>query len=100
VVTSIIDGLVMGSGFALLLMVIGALRELIGQGSLFARMDMLFGGEPVRGLVLAENGWLLLVLPPGAFFSLALAIAAKNAIDRRRKDARRPLPRRARSLNR
>ncbi len=100
VVTSIIDGLVMGSGFALLLMVIGAFRELIGQGSLFARMDMLFGGEPVRGLVLAENGWLLLVLPPGAFFSLALAIAAKNAIDRRRKDARRPLPRRARSLNR
>jgi len=100
VVTSIIDGLVMGSGFALLLMVIGAFRELVGQGSLFARMDMLFGGEPVRGLVLVENGWLLLVLPPGAFFSLALAIAAKNAIDRRRKDARRPLPRRARSLNR
>lgn len=100
VVSSIADGLVMGSGFALLLMVIGAFRELIGQGSLFARMDMLFGGEPVRGLVLVENGWLLLVLPPGAFFSLALAIAAKNAIDHRRKDARRPLPRRARSLNR
>jgi electron transport complex protein RnfE len=100
VASSIVDGLVMGSGFALLLMVIGAFRELIGQGSLFSRMDMLFGGEPVRGLVLAENGWLLLVLPPGAFFSLALAIAAKNAIDRRRKDARTPLPRRARSLNR
>ncbi len=100
VASSIVDGLVMGSGFALLLMVIGAFRELIGQGSLFSRMDLLFGGEPVRGLVLAENGWLLLVLPPGAFFSLALAIAAKNAIDRRRKDARTPLPRRARSLYR
>lgn len=100
VAASIVDGLVMGSGFALLLMAIGAFRELIGQGSLFSRMDMLFGGEPVRGLVLVENGWLLLVLPPGAFFSLALAIAAKNAIDRRRKDARTPLPRRARSLNR
>lgn len=100
VVSSIVDGLVMGSGFALLLMVIGAFRELIGQGSLFSRMDMLFGGEPVRGLILVENGWLLLVLPPGAFFSLALAIAAKNAIDHRRKDARTPLPRRARSLNR
>ena len=98
--SSIVDGLVMGSGFALLLMALGAFRELIGQGSLFARMDMLFGGEPVRGLVLAESGWLLLVLPPGAFFSLALAIAAKNAIDRRRKDARTPLPRRARTLNR
>lgn len=97
---SIIDGLVMGSGFGLLLMTIGAFRELIGQGSLFSRMDMLFGGEPVRGIVLAENGWLLLVLPPGAFFSLALAIAAKNAIDRRRKNARTSNPRQARILNR
>jgi len=98
--SSIIDGLVMGSGFALLLMTIGAFRELFGQGSLFSRMDMLFGGEPVRGIVLVENGWLLLVMPPGAFFSLALAIAAKNAIDRRRKDIRTDLPRRARTLNR
>ncbi len=98
--SSIIDGIVMGSGFALLLMTIGAFRELIGRGSLFSRMDMLFGGEPVRGLVLAENGWLLLVLPPGAFFSLALAIAAKNAIDRRRMDSRTPISRRARTLNR
>ena len=98
--SSIIDGLVMGSGFALLLMSIGAFRELFGQGSLFAGMDMLIGGEPTRGIVLAENGWLLLVLPPGAFFSLALAIAAKNAIDGRRKDARTATPRRARTLNR
>jgi electron transport complex protein RnfE len=98
--SSIIDGLVMGTGFALLLMTIGAFRELFGQGTLFSRMDMLFGGEPVRGIVLAENGWLLLVMPPGAFFSLALAIAAKNAIDGRRKDARTALPRHARTLNR
>jgi electron transport complex protein RnfE len=98
--SSIIDGLVMGTGFALLLMTIGAFRELFGQGSLFSRMDMLFGGEPVRGIVLAENGWLLLVMPPGAFFSLALAIAAKNAIDGRRKNARTELPRHARTLNR
>jgi electron transport complex protein RnfE len=56
---SIIDGLVMGLGFALLLMAIGAFRELVAMG------------------------WLLAVLPPGAFFSLALAIAAKNWIDQR-----------------
>jgi len=61
---SIIDGLVMGTGFALLLMAIGAFRELIAMG------------------------WLLAVLPPGAFFSLALAIAAKNTIDRRRRPRR------------
>jgi len=90
----------MGSGFTLLLMAIGTFREIFGQGTLFSRMDMLFGGEPVRGIVLAENGWLLLVLPPGAFFTLALAIAAKNVIDRRRKESRTTIPRRARTLNR
>ena len=61
---SIIDGLTMGAGFALLLMAIGAFRELVAQA------------------------WLLAVLPPGAFFSLALAIAAKNAIDGKRRDKR------------
>jgi electron transport complex protein RnfE len=98
--SSIIDGLVMGSGFAMLLMAIGAFRELFGQGTLFSRMDMLIGGEPMRGIVLAENGWLLLVMPPGAFFSLALAIAAKNAIDKRRDESRTATQRRARKLNR
>lgn len=100
VASSMLDGFVMGSGFAALLMAIGAFRELFGQGTLFARMDMLFGGEPMRGLVLADNGWLLLVMPPGAFFSLALAIAAKNAIDRHRQETRDSMPRRRRKLNR
>jgi electron transport complex protein RnfE len=83
-VPSIVDGLSMGAGFALLLCAIGAFRELVGQGSVLARMDMLFGGEPMRGLALADRGFLLAILPPGAFFSLALAVAAKNALDRRR----------------
>ncbi len=98
--SSILDGLVMGTGFACLLMVIGAFRELLGQGSIFSRMDMLLGGELVRGIVLTDGGWLLMVLPPGAFFSLALAIAAKNAIDRRRREKRSTLSRRPRPLNR
>ncbi|MDH5619109.1 MAG: electron transport complex subunit E [Gammaproteobacteria bacterium] len=59
--TSIVDGLVMGIGFALLLIAIGIFRELVAMG------------------------WLLALLPPGAFFSLALAIAAKNAIDGKQK---------------
>lgn len=100
VASSIVDGLVMGTGFAFLLMAIGAFRELLGQGSIFARMDMLLGGEPVRGIILTDGGWLLMVLPPGAFFSLALAIAAKNAIDRRRRETRNTLSRRTRPLNR
>ena len=75
--SSIVDGFVMGTGFALLLMAIGLFRELVAMG------------------------WLLAVLPPGAFFSLALAIAAKNVIDKRRQERRaNTLPRRARRINR
>ena len=99
--SSIIDGLVMGAGFALLLIAIGLFRELVGYGTVFARLDMLVGGDPLRGLVLTDGGWLLAILPPGAFFSLALAIAGKNLIDHRREQARNDaLPRRTRSLPR
>lgn len=98
--SSVLDGFVMGSGFAVLLMAIGAFRELLGQGSLFSRLDMLIGGEPMRGLVITDGGWLLAILPPGAFFSLALAIAAKNAIDRRHRANRHSvMPGRARDLS-
>jgi len=89
---SIVDGFVMGFGFALLLMVIGAFRELLGQGSLFAGFDMLVGGTALKGLVIVDGGWLLAILPPGAFFSLALAIAAKNMLDRRRRGPVRGTP--------
>lgn len=75
--SSIIDGLVMGTGFALLLMALGAFRELVSMA------------------------WLLAVLPPGAFFSLALAIAGKNALDARRQQRRGDAPsRQSRSINR
>ncbi|MDH3848097.1 MAG: electron transport complex subunit E [Gammaproteobacteria bacterium] len=89
IVASFFDGLGMGTGFALLLMAIGFFRELVGKGSLFADFHMLFGGEPLAGLVLVDGGWLLAVLPPGAFFSLALAVALKNHLDRKRDAARK-----------
>jgi len=85
VVPSVVDGLSMGLGFALLLTAIGTFRELLGGGTVFAHLDMLFGGEPFRGLMIADGGFLLALLPPGAFFSLALAVAAKNALDHRRR---------------
>jgi len=88
---SLIDGLSMGSGFALLLMAVGAFRELIGQGSILSRLDMLIGGEPMRGLVVTDGGFLLAILPPGAFLSLGVFVAVKNAIDRRRQQTNRPL---------
>lgn len=82
---SLLDGLSMGSGFLLLLCALGAFRELVGSGTLMARLDMLTGGEPLSGLVLVDGGFLLAVLPPGAFFSLGLAVAAKNIVDERRR---------------
>lgn len=65
VIDSIVDGIVMGLGFALLLVLLGAFRQLLGYG------------------------WLLALLPPGAFFSLALAVAIKNHFDRKQQLARR-----------
>lgn len=91
VAASLLDGISMGAGFALLLMAIGAFRELIGQGSIMSRLDMLFGGEPMAGLVIVDGGFLLAILPPGAFISLGLFVAGKNALDRRRQQTTRPL---------
>ncbi len=82
---SAVDGLFMGAGFALLLCALGAFRELVGSGTILARLDMLFGGEPSPGLVLVDGGFLLAILPPGAFFSLGLAVAVKNIVDERRQ---------------
>jgi len=70
------------------LMGIGAFRELVGQASILSRLDMITGGEPFNGFSFADSGLLLAVLPPGAFFSLALAVALKNHIDRRRRISR------------
>jgi electron transport complex protein RnfE len=85
---SILDGLSMGAGFALLLCAVGMFRELIGMGSLFSRLDMLFGGEPIRGIVFVDGGFLLAILPPGAFITLALFVAGKNALDQRKRSSR------------
>jgi electron transport complex protein RnfE len=85
VASSIVDGVSMGTGFALLLMAIGAFRELLGQASILSDFGMLTGNDGFNGLSFADSGLLLLILPPGAFISLALAVAAKNAIDHKRR---------------
>lgn len=81
---SAVDGFMMGLGFALVLLVLGMLRELIGQGTLFANMHLLLG--PIA----ADWTWvvfpdykevLFIVLPPGAFLVMGLLIALKNVID-------------------
>ena len=92
------DGLVMGLGFGVVLVLLGALRELLGTGALFANMDLLFGpGATNWKLVVVDNyqNFLLAILPPGAFIFTGLIIALKNIIDsqiKQRQDARKARP--------
>lgn len=85
---ALLDGLSMGMGFTLVLMTLGGLRELVGQGTLFHQAHLMFG-EAAQGLSLSLgpdfHGVLLAVLPPGAFIGLGLLIALKNLIDKRLK---------------
>jgi electron transport complex protein RnfE len=89
---ALIDGLMMGTGFALVLLVLGATRELIGQGTLLAGSQMMFGsGVDLTIRVFGGDeagGFLLALLPPGAFIALGLLVAAKNLIDTRQRTAK------------
>jgi electron transport complex protein RnfE len=76
----------MGIGFSLVLMVLGGIREFLGQGTLFYQAHLLLGeGARGFGLDLGESfhGALLAILPPGAFIGLGLLIALKNIVDKR-----------------
>ena len=90
VAISALDALAMGIGFTLVLVTLGASRELIGQGTLFSQAHLMFG-EAARSwtFTLGDNykGVLLAILPPGAFIGLGSLIAVKNFIDRQRKSA-------------
>ncbi len=85
---ALFDGLMMGLGFCLILLVLGGMRELLGHGTLFAGADLLFG-DIARNwqLTLFEmhTSFLLAVLAPGAFIGLGLLIALKNWMDERLK---------------
>jgi electron transport complex protein RnfE len=75
------SGLATGLGFLGVLVALGALREVAGSGTLFAGFEMLLGpgGERLQ-LTFPVDGMLVAVLPPGAFFGLALLLAARNMI--------------------
>lgn len=82
--TSTIDGVMMGIGLVWVLAVLGGVRELLGAGTLFSGIDMIFPGASALNVFGADYpGFLIAILPPGAFFALGCLIAAYNAINAR-----------------
>jgi electron transport complex protein RnfE len=78
---SVVDAVAMGLGLTMVLVTLGAIRELAGKGTLFSGIDLVFG-EAAKSYVLHVlpnyQGFLLAILPPGAFIALGLLIAAHN----------------------
>ncbi|OEE71594.1 electron transport complex subunit E [Vibrio genomosp. F6] len=82
------DGFWMGLGMTSVLVLLGAMRELIGNGTLFDGADLLLGdwAASLRIEVFHfDNSFLLALLPPGAFIGVGFLIALKNVIDTRNK---------------
>lgn len=85
---SLYDGLMMGLGFLVVLVLLGSVREIIGSGALFNNIELMLGQSfSFLSIQFSSDyrGFLLAILPPGAFIGLALMIAAKNLYDARTK---------------
>ncbi|KVW98923.1 electron transport complex subunit E [Thiobacillus denitrificans] len=95
---SVVDAVAMGLGLTMVLVVLGGIRELAGQGTLLSGIDLVFGEEAKQFVlhVLPDyQGFLLAILPPGAFIALGLLIAVNNwqkARAERRVHAAAPMP--------
>jgi len=86
VAASALDGLMMGTGFVLALVIVGATREIIGNGTLFSNASLLLGNSfsfLELTLIPDYRGFLLMILPPGAFIALGFLLAGKRIIDKR-----------------
>jgi len=92
---ALLDALAMGLGFLVALLLLGATRELVGQGSLGADLHLLFG-ERMRDagwrIFDREHGLLIALLPPGAFVLLGLMLALGNVRSARQHDAAAAAP--------
>ncbi|MBU1775171.1 MAG: electron transport complex subunit E, partial [Gammaproteobacteria bacterium] len=76
---SALDGMAMGLGLTAVLGVLGAMREVIGKGTLFSGIDLALGDGAkswVLHVIPDYHGFLIAILPPGAFIGLGLLIAA------------------------
>jgi electron transport complex protein RnfE len=80
-----LDGFMMGLGFTLVLVCVGAIREVLGTGMIFNNMQLLFGNMAIHWKlnILGDNypGMILALLPPGAFIVVGFLMAGKNVID-------------------
>jgi len=86
VLPSALDGFAMGLGLTAVLFVLGGMREILGHGTLFSGLDLVFGNAAkawVLTIVPDYHGFLLAILPPGAFIGLGLLIAGKNWLNLR-----------------
>ncbi len=84
---SIWDGFMMGIGLTLVLGLLGGMREVLGRGTLFSGLDLALGPNfkhVVLTVIPDYQGFLLAVLPPGAFLGLAFLIAAHNWAEQRK----------------
>ncbi|MDO8206602.1 MAG: electron transport complex subunit E [Gallionella sp.] len=89
------DGLMMGLGFTFALTIIGAVREILGTGTLFADAHLLLGPAfsfMELKLIPDYKGFLLMILPPGGFLAVGFLIAGKRIIDRRSASVAEPVP--------
>ena len=85
VLPAVVDGLMMGLGFTFALVTLGAAREIIGSGTLFASAALLLGDWASfleLQLIADYKGFLLIILPPGGFIVLSFLLAGKRLIDR------------------
>ena len=83
---SVVDGLMMGLGFTLALVSLGAVREMLGSGTLFANASLLLGDGFAfleTTLIPDYKGFLLMILPPGGFLVLGFMLAGKRLVDGR-----------------
>ena len=85
ILNSTVDGFVMGLGFALVLLILGIMREIVGYGTIFRNAELMLGSwasQLTVTLIDDYRGLLLAILPPGAFMCLAILIALKKKIDK------------------
>lgn len=98
VLPSLFDGLMMGLGFTLVLVALGAMREVIGSGTLFANASLLLGNAfsfLELTLIPDYRGFLIMILPPGGFLALGFLLAGKRVIDSRLAKSRSAKPEQA-----